>query len=130
MQRKSTLEPTIYLPRYTLRLDTLLDGLSGSVEVLGLKSLGIQYREVIMAIYEMDDVGTRLQHAMDLYDTWGACLANLTSPGYHNPTEIERAEQLTNAMKLLANYMGSEYSPTYYARVINDLPKDARDIKD
>lgn len=81
-------------------------------------------------LYIMDDVGTRAQHYMELQDVWGHGLQILTSPGHHSETERKRAEYLVIALELLQQQLETEYIPTTYAKVINDLPKDATEIVD
>lgn len=70
-----------------------------------------------------DDVGTRLEHAMDLQNVWSTALGLLTTPGYHTGLEKDRADKLEIALTLLQNYMEMGYTGTIYAKEINNLPK-------
>jgi hypothetical protein len=71
-----------------------------------------------------EDVGTRIQHMMDLQELWSTAYAILTRPNiYHTPLEEERAKALHIALDLLQNHLEAEYSETTYARTINELQK-------
>jgi hypothetical protein len=78
----------------------------------------------------MSDIGTRLEHLADLQDLWGTALCILTTGTYHNEREIAQAADIEIALKLLENHMANDYNETQYAKDINDLPIDPRDIKD
>ena len=80
--------------------------------------------------YNMDDVGTRIEHMSDLQDIWSGGLAMLLSGTYHAPQELDQVKELEIALKLLENHMTHAYSDVKYAKDINDLPIDPRDIKD
>ena len=83
-----------------------------------------------MRRYLASDVGTRLEHLVDLHDTLSSSYAILTRPDlYHTPYEEIRAAQLEMALQVLNLYMMAEYDDVSYARVVNELPKP-RDIKD
>lgn len=69
-----------------------------------------------------DDVGTRLEHAMDLQNVWSTALGILTGPGYHTELEKLKATRLEIALALLQNYMEMGYNATSYAKEINNLP--------
>jgi hypothetical protein len=77
----------------------------------------------------MSDVGTRLEHLADLQDLWGFALQILTTNIYHTEDEIEQANKLEIALALLEYHMLSDYDPTKYAKVVNNLPSDAKEIK-
>ena len=77
----------------------------------------------------MDDVGTRLEHMMDLQDIWSGAYALLTTKGWHSIHEQVRAIELEEALRLLAYYITSDYSELGIARTINNLPK-AKDLPD
>jgi hypothetical protein len=81
-------------------------------------------------VLHADDVGTRLQHMMDLQDQWSTAYGILTRPGYHSALEESRAKQLETALDLLQHHMEAEYNGTQYAVTINDLPKDPKEIPD
>ena len=81
-------------------------------------------------VLHAEDVGTRITHMMDLQLTWSTCLGILTRPGYHSPLEEIRAKELETALDLLQHHMEAEYNSLQYAKLINDLPKDPKEIKD
>ena len=85
---------------------------------------------MVVKLYDMDDVGTRAEHMSDLQELWSGALCILTTGTYHNPDEIRQAEEVEIALKLLENHMTHTYSDVKYAKDINDLPIDPRDIKD
>jgi hypothetical protein len=69
-----------------------------------------------------EDVGTRIQHMMELQEVWSDCYGILTRPNmYHTQLEEERAKQLSIALDLLQHHLESEYSLTRYAKVINEV---------
>lgn len=74
------------------------------------------YRKVLHS----DDMGTRLQHMMDLQDLWSTSLGIMTRPGYHSDWEAERAKVLEIALDLLQHHMESEYNLVNYAKAINE----------
>jgi hypothetical protein len=76
----------------------------------------------------MDDLGTRMNHYMDLQHYWSSAHFILTRPGYHTQAEKDRAKSLETALSLLQHFMEVDYNPTTIARVINALPKDAKGI--
>jgi hypothetical protein len=68
-----------------------------------------------------NDMGTRLQHMMDLQDLWSTAYSILTRPNtYHTPLEESRAKALEIALDLLQHHMESEYNEVQYAKEIND----------
>lgn len=82
------------------------------------------YRKVLHS----DDLGTRLQHMMELQDLWSTAYSVLTRPNlYHTDYEKARALSLEIALDLLQNHMEAEYNLTQYAKEINDLPKPKKD---
>jgi hypothetical protein len=73
-----------------------------------------------------DDVGTRLQHMMDLQDVWSVVYGILTTDHFHTELEKERAGQLKIALDLLQHHMEAEFNTTNYAKVINEgMPKES-----
>ncbi len=79
--------------------------------------------------YKAEDVGTRIQHMMELQEMWSTCYAILTRPDlYHTELENARALALGVALDLLQNHLEAEFNSVKYARVINELPKNATDI--
>ena len=69
-----------------------------------------------------DDVGTRLQHIMQLQEVWSDVYGILTRPDlFHTELEKERAGQLEIALALLQHHMEAEYNPTSTAKEINEL---------
>ena len=78
------------------------------------------YRKVLHS----DDVGTRLQHMMDLQMLWSDVYGILTRPNlFHTELEQVRALQLEIALNLLQNSLEAEYNLVQYAKEINELPK-------
>jgi hypothetical protein len=68
-----------------------------------------------------NDVGTRLEHMMQLQDLWSTAYSILTRPNiWHSDLEIERAMHLQIALDLLQHHMEAEYNETQYARIINE----------
>lgn len=82
-----------------------------------------------LKMYRMADVGTRLQHLAELQELWSFAW-EIETLGYQTEPAKERAYKLEAALMLLEAHMTHDYSPTTYAQVINNLPKDAKDIKD
>lgn len=76
---------------------------------------------------QMSDVGTRLEHLIDLHALWSWGL-HISTQGYQTTIDIERAKDLTSAIKLLDAHMEKDFKYVDYAKVINELPKDAKDI--
>jgi hypothetical protein len=75
-------------------------------------------------ILKGDDIGSRLQHMMELQELWSTAYAVLTRPDlFHTPLEEAHAEELRMALKLLENHLEAEYNPSPYAKAINALPK-------
>lgn len=84
--------------------------------------------------YSMSDVGTRLQHLADLQELWSFALGVETAGQYQTEPSLERSKKLEAALLLLEAHMMNDYvahdHQITYAKLINDLPKDAHDIKD
>lgn len=71
-----------------------------------------------------DDVGTRIQHMMDLQDLWSTAYGILTRPDlYHTQLEKERAVYINIALTLLQHHLEAEYNSASYAKEINNVPK-------
>ena len=83
---------------------------------------------IMIKTYNMDDVGTRIEHMSDLQDIWSGGLAMLLSGTYHAPQELDQVKELEIALKLLENHMTHAYSDVKYAKDINDLPRNPEDI--
>lgn len=82
------------------------------------------YRKVLHG----DDVGTRLQHMMDLQDMWSTVFGILTRTDiFHTEFEVHRAKEIETALDLLQHHMEAEYNLTQYAKEINDLPQPKKD---
>lgn len=75
-----------------------------------------------MAVLDMDDVGTRMQHMVELYDIWTEGLACMNNGHYLTVGDKARIEELEHAIKLLTYHMKNGYSDTTYAREINQIP--------
>lgn len=80
----------------------------------------------------MKDVGKRLDHLNELHNIWSFALGQLTDMNARdgNVFRENQAKELQIALDLLTFHMQNDYSPTTYAQVINNLPKDANDIRD
>ena len=74
------------------------------------------YHKVLHA----DDVGTRIEHMMQLQDLWSTAYGILTRPGYHSLLEEIRAKALETALDLLQHHLEAEFNITNYARDINN----------
>jgi hypothetical protein len=70
-----------------------------------------------------------MEHLADLQDLWGFAYSQLTTNRYHTEGEKRQAAELEVAMDLLEIHMQSQYRPTEYAKVINELPKPPSDIR-
>jgi hypothetical protein len=85
-----------------------------------------------MKILRMSDIGTRLDHLMELQELWGTGVAiarRLKDQGsYQSETERKMEEELETALKLLAAHIQKDFPNTDYAREINNLPKNPTDI--
>lgn len=80
--------------------------------------------------YKADDVGTRMQHYMELQEMWSTAYEIVTRENvYHTELEKEQASQLTVALTLLQRQLEAEYKSTAYAKEINSLPKPTQEIK-
>ena len=71
----------------------------------------------------MDDVGTRAQHLMDLYDIWTVGLQYMENGHYITVGEQSKIDELKSAIKLLVHHMEHEYRQLPYAAAINQLPE-------
>lgn len=82
-------------------------------------------------LYIMDDVGTRMQHYMELQDVWSHGLQVLTGPGWHSQKEQTQAGYIIIALALLQDQLEADYHPTqqkFIAQEINKLEKTDLDI--
>ena len=77
-----------------------------------------------------DDVGTRMQHILDLYEMWTTGLDVLERFDKNPPMYAERKQQLTSALTLLGYVMERHYNDHAYVVTINELPKNPADIKE
>lgn len=60
--------------------------------------------------YKADDIGTRLQHMVELHELWNVAHEICTRPGlWHSPLEEMRAKELNSALTLLQHHMTAEY---------------------
>jgi hypothetical protein len=88
--------------------------------------------DLAMKTLRMSDIGTRLDHLMELQELWsiGVAIARkLKDQGsYQAETERKMEEELEIALKLLAAHMQKDFPDTDYAREINNLPKNPTDI--
>jgi hypothetical protein len=84
----------------------------------------------VIIVYDMEDVGKRIDHLMALQDLWSTALCILTAGTYHSTDEMKQAEELEIALKILECHLKSQFNQTVYAKVINELPEKAEEIKD
>ena len=83
---------------------------------------GPEEKKPVIQTYGMNDVGTRLEHMMQLQDLWGFGLQQLTTNNVrHSQKEVEQAKKLESALELLTYHMMNDYDATVYAKEINDL---------
>ena len=74
-------------------------------------------------VLHSDDVGTRIEHMMQLQELWSTAYGILTRPSlFHTDLEKARAVQLEIALDLLQHHLEAEYNLASYAREINDPP--------
>lgn len=66
---------------------------------------------------------------MQLQELWSTGLA-LCTQNYQTEMDKHRAKELVTALELLNAHMQKDFSSVDYAREINSLPKDAKEIKD
>jgi hypothetical protein len=100
--------------------------------------MGSQYfrtPEPSRPILNLDDVGTRQQHYTQLLDIWNGGLAILLSKSEtsRSPREEDMIEHLTHSIELLKKNMtgtNSGYNESALKKLIDTLPKDAKEIKD
>lgn len=82
----------------------------------------------MLKTYSMSDVGTRMDHIMDLHELWSSAYGMMTSGGWHSLKEAEEVKKLETALEMLNYHLQNDYKDTPYAKVINALPK-AEEIK-
>lgn len=70
---------------------------------------------------DMEDIGKRIDHLMELQKWWADGLAILSSKGHHSPLEKEIAKELKICLENLYLYITKDYRQTYYAKEINEL---------
>lgn len=76
-----------------------------------------------------EDVGTRLEHLMDLQELWSwAWSMRNKANSYYTDLEKEESVKLDNALEMLNHILMGYQGPTSVPAVINALPKDAKDI--
>jgi hypothetical protein len=78
-----------------------------------------------MIKYGLEDVGSRVQHLMELQDMWSAGYALLTNGAYHTQREKDQAKELEAALKLLETHITNIGVDVLAAsaKEINDLPQ-------
>lgn len=84
---------------------------------------------MIDAEHRADDIGTRLDHLMQLHEIWSWGYAQLTRPNitYRTPGQEDDARKLLTAIEMLNYQLRAFDNPTEIAREINQLP-NAKDI--
>lgn len=77
-----------------------------------------------------EDNGSRMSHLADLQELWSFGLGILTAGSWHTELETKQAHDLEIALELLEINMALYVPLTAYAQDINNLPKNAADIKE
>lgn len=68
----------------------------------------------------LNDVGTRREHLMDLYDLWAFALEILNGPLLlQDKSQDTRRSELESAMRLLFAALEKDYNEGVYSRAIN-----------
>ena len=71
----------------------------------------------------LDDVGTRKEHLLDLYELWAVGRGILERNGSLSSTEQARLIDLEIALKLLWYHLTQDYNANRYIDEINQLPR-------
>lgn len=73
-----------------------------------------------------NDVGTRLQHHIELFEVWNAALEIVKASEARFPTKIgqERIKSLTYAVELMQRMMQMDYNERAYSSEINSIKKE------
>jgi hypothetical protein len=69
----------------------------------------------------MEDVGTRMQHLLDLYNLWGEGLEICVRFDKNSPMYEEKTQELKHALKLLGYHLEKDYHEEEYKKAI-DFP--------
>ena len=76
----------------------------------------------------MEDIGTRREHLLDLYELWSVGKGILESLNHLSTGEELRLKELDSALKLLWYHMQNDYDARGYVTTINSLPRDPSKI--
>jgi hypothetical protein len=77
---------------------------------------------------DMDHIGKRIEHLMELHELWSEGL-RIASIGHITEDDKVRIVELGSAIRLLEFYMQANYDDyPEYGRTINLLPKNPEDI--
>lgn len=68
----------------------------------------------------LDDVGNRMQHLVDLYDLWMTGLDILERYEQHSPFYKERKSELEAATKLLRFHISKDFKEDAYKNQVNN----------
>lgn len=71
----------------------------------------------------LDDVGTRKEHLLDLYELWAVGRGILERNGSLSSMEQARFIDLDIALKLLWYHLSQDYNVNRYIDEINQLPR-------
>lgn len=74
---------------------------------------------------KMDDVGTRSEHLVDLYDMWneGLTIAENSEKRFSTPMGAAQVAELKHAVQLLWFHIAKDYDRFQHSQVIDRLPK-------
>ena len=75
-----------------------------------------------------DDVGTRLEHLMELHDLWGWSLHMCLRGTFHTDLETAQQAKLECALEMLNHIIMGYQGATDVPSVINSLPRDPKEI--
>jgi hypothetical protein len=73
--------------------------------------------------YNLNDLGTRIQHLSDLHELWSSGLEIMLRGTYHSEPELELIKELEICLKHLTNHMAKDYGieQVKYAKIINEI---------
>lgn len=74
---------------------------------------------------DMTDVGTRMDHLVELYDTWneGLTIAENSEKKYSTPLGAAQLVELKHAVQLLWFHIAKDYDRFQHSTIIDRLPK-------
>lgn len=77
-----------------------------------------------MGDYKPGDVGTRMEHLMDLQEMWSSGLAAMLSSesSHHSEVGQKIVKKIEGALDLLEGYLRGVKDVDYYCKLIDNLP--------